>query len=174
MGNIQEEASNTSYSLFAKLLHWGFVILFVYGVIKQVGSINQLEDNALLRFEVLFAGVFLLLLAVRFAYVKKTQTSSLPQETPKIQKLAAKLVHYGMYASLAGIAGSGLLIGFLYGQGFQSGLLIESIIGVHEFLVSLIYWLIGVHVVAALYHRFLKDGVWSSMVPLFKEQNKES
>ena len=93
---------------------------------------------------------------------------------PELEELAAKLVHYGMYASLAGIAGSGLLIGFLYAQGFQSGLLIESIIGVHEFLVSLIYWLIGVHVVAALYHRFLKDGVWSSMVPLFKEQNKES
>ena len=174
MDGIKEETSVTSYSSFAKLLHWGFVILFVYGVIKQVDSITQLEDNALLRFEVLFAGAFLLLLAVRFAYVKKTQKSSLPKETPRIQKLAATLVHYGMYACLAGIAGSGLLIGFLYGQGFQSGLLIEMVIGVHEFSVSLIYWLIGMHILAAVYHRFLKDGVWNSMVPVFKEQNKES
>ena len=172
MNNIKEEASNTSYSAFAKLLHWGFVVLFVYGIIKQVDSITQLEDNALLRFEVLFALAFLLLLAVRFIYVKKTQRSSLPEETPKMQKLAAKLVHYGMYACLAAIAGSGLLIGFLYGHGFESGLLIDSVIGLHEFSVSLIYWLIGVHIVAAVYHRFLKDGVWSSMVPVFKEQNK--
>ena len=174
MNTIKEEASKSSYSSFAKLLHWGFVILFVYGISKQVDSINQLEDNALLRFEVVFALAFLLLLAVRFAYVKKTQKTSLPEETPKMQKLAAKLVHYGMYACLAGIAGSGLLIGFLYGRGFQDGLLIESVIGAHEFSVSLIYWLIGVHIIAAVYHRFLKDGVWSSMVPVFKEQNKES
>ena len=174
MNNIKEEASNTSYSSFAKLLHWGFVVLFVYGIIKQVDSITQLEDNALLRFEVLFAIAFLLLLAVRFIYVRKTQRSSLPEETPKMQKLAAKLVHYGMYACLAGIAGSGLLIGFLYGQGFESGLLIDSVIGLHELSVSLIYWLIGVHIVAAVYHRFLKDGVWSSMVPVFKEPNNEN
>ena len=28
----------------AKLFHWFFVILFLYGVAKQVDDINQLED----------------------------------------------------------------------------------------------------------------------------------
>ena len=83
MNNIKEEASNTSYSSFAKLLHWGFVVLFVYGIIKQVDSITQLEDNALLRFEVLFALAFLLLLAVRFIYVRKHSGRPCPKKHPK-------------------------------------------------------------------------------------------
>jgi cytochrome b561 len=36
-----------------------------------------------------------------------------------------------------------------------------------------IYFLIFLHVSAAIFHRFKKDGVWSSMVPVFRE-NKNS
>ena len=43
--------------------------------------------------------------------MKKTQKSSLPEDTPKAQKLAAKIVHNGMYVLLGGTVLSGLLIG---------------------------------------------------------------
>lgn len=37
------------------------------------------------------------------------------------------------------------------------------------------YWasvnLIAVHVLGALYHRHLGDGVWTAMVPMFREKN---
>ena len=152
-------------------MHWGFVLLFIYAVLKQIESINQLEDGSLLKFEVVFAIVFLLLLAIRFFYMKKTQQSSLPEQTPEPQKLAAKIVHYGMYICLAAIPFSGLIIGLLFWLDLKDGLLINLIIGIHEFSVSLLYWLIGIHVVAAIYHRLRKDGVWSSMVPFWKENN---
>ena len=44
------------------------------------------------------------------------------------------------------------------------------IVGTHEFFVSIIYWLISFHVIAAIYHRLKNDGVWSSMVPIWKER----
>jgi len=70
------------FSYFAKLMHWGFVLLFIYAVLKQIESINQLEDGSLLKFEVVFAIVFLLLLAIRFFYMKKTQQSYFQNKHP--------------------------------------------------------------------------------------------
>jgi cytochrome b561 len=151
-------------------MHWGFVLLFIYAVLKQIESINQLEDGSLLKFEVVFAIVFLLLLAIRFFYMKKTQQSSLPEQTPEPQKLAAKIVHTGMYICLAAIPLSGLMIGLLFWLELKDGMLINIVIEAHEFAVSIIYWLIGIHILAAIYHRLKKDGVWSSMVPLWKEK----
>ena len=162
------------YSELAKVFHWGFVTLFAYGITKQVDDISQLEDFALLRFELIFATIMILLLAIRFLYMAKTQTSSLPKETSAFQRLAAKLVHLGMYVLLATIAVSGILIGGIYWIGMKDGLLIEGIIAVHELAVTASYWLIGVHVAAALFHRLKQDGVWSSMVPIWKEVDNKN
>ena len=78
--------ANKPYGSIAKLLHWGFVLLFVYGISKQLDEINELEDIALLKFEVVFASAFLILLIIRFIYMKVTQNSSCPEKTPEIQK----------------------------------------------------------------------------------------
>ena len=168
--NIKNRTANTNYNSLAKLMHWGFVFIFFYGLLKQIDSLSQLEDDNLLRFEVLFATVFLSLLAIRFFYMRKTQQSSLPEQTPKSQKLAAKIVHFGMYICLAAIPLTGLIIGLLFWLDLKDSLSINIVISVHEFAVSVIYWLIGLHIVAATYHRLKNDGVWSSMVPFWKEK----
>ena len=164
---------NSEYSKIAKLFHWGFVLLFVYGVAKQVNDINQLEDAAFLRFEIIFALVFLFLLITRLIYMKTTQKTSLPEDTPKVQKMSAKIVHNGMYALLAGTVLSGLLIGFLFWIEIKAGILIDIIIIFHELNINLLYWFIGIHIIAATYHRLKRDGVWSSMVPFLKEKNSK-
>ena len=165
--------SKSNFSSIAKFMHWGFVLLFTYGLLKQIDELNQLEDKALLQFEVIFATVFVLLLLIRFIYMKTTQKSSLPDSTPKSQLLAARVVHYGMYACLALIPLTGLLIGLLFWLGFEDGFLINTVVEVHEFSVSVIYWLIGLHILAAIFHRLKNDGVWSSMVPFLKEKSHE-
>jgi cytochrome b561 len=109
-------------------MHWGFVLLFVYGLLKQIDELNQLEDKALLQFEVIFAIVFVLLLLIRFIYMKTTQKSSLPDSAPKSQLFVARVVHYGMYACLALIPLTGLLIAFLFWLGFEDGLLISTVV----------------------------------------------
>ena len=174
MDDTNTIAKSTNYSTTAKFFHWGFVVLFAYGIAKQVDDISQLEDFALLRFELIFATIMILLLAIRFLYMAKTQTSSLPEETSAFQRLAAKLVHLGMYVLLATIAVSGILIGGIYWIGMKDGLLIEGIIAVHELAVTASYWLIGVHVAAAVFHRLKQDGVWSSMVPIWKEVDNKN
>ena len=67
------DKNNSNYSKKAKLFHWFFVILFLYGVAKQVDDINQLEDIVFLRFEIFFSLFFLSFLIILFIYMKKTQ-----------------------------------------------------------------------------------------------------
>ena len=136
------DKSNSNYSKLAKIFHWGFVILFI----------------------------FLILLIIRFIYMKSTQTSSIPLNTPTAQKTAARIVHNGMYILLAGTVLSGLMIGFLYWVDKKNYILINIIIFVHEIIINILYLFIGVHIIAATYHRLKKDGVWSSMTPFFKEK----
>ena len=161
---------NSQYSKLAKLFHWGFVILFAYGVAKQVDNISQLEDLSFFRFEIIFSLIFLALLIIRFIYMKKTQTTSIPEKTPIIQKKLARIVHNSMYVLLAGTAISGLSIGFVYKLGLKNNFLIELLIYVHESIINLLYFFILIHIFGATYHRLKKDGVWSSMVPFFKEK----
>ena len=166
-GKIQ----NQKYSFLAKFFHWGFVLLFGYGIFKQVDNIEQLEDISLLKSEILFASIFLFFLVLRFFYMFKTQKTSLPAKTPRSQKFVAKLVHYCMYICLASICISGLMIGLFFWLGLKNGILIEFLISLHENSISIIYWMIKIHIIGALYHRIKNDGVWNSMVPVWKEKN---
>ena len=167
------DKNNSQYSKVAKLFHWGFVLLFVYGVAKQVDDINQLEDKAFFRFEIIFAVIFLFLLLIRLIYMKKTQKTFLPEDTPKAQKLAAKIVHNGMYALLIGTVLSGLFIGFLFWIELKDGIIIDIVIIFHELNINLLYCFIGIHILAATFHRLKRDGVWSSMVPFFQEKSRK-
>ena len=167
---MNNQKNKKQYSLFAKFWHWGFVLLFIYGVAKQVDEIEQLEDLFFFQFEIVFALLFLFLLAIRFVYMSKTQETSLPDDTSKIQKMAARTIHLGMYTTLAGTAITGLLIGLFYWLGFRQGFFIDFLIAIHSFVVNTVYWLVGIHIVAAIYHRLKKDGVWNSMVPFFREK----
>ena len=160
------------HSLLAKSLHWFFVLLFGYGVFKQIENKEQLNDLGLLISEMFFAVVFLLFIIIRFIYMKRRYKTALPSETSKIHLIAAKVVHTSMYFVLTGIAISGLGIGTLFWLGYKDGLLIAVIIWVHELLFSTIIWLISIHILAAIYHRTQHDFVWSSMVPFLKEKVK--
>ena len=159
-----------SYGILAKIFHWGVVALFAHGIFKQVeGDVSQLEDKPLLYVEVVFASLFLAVLAARVIYMSKTQTSALPPETSKFQRQAARMVHLGMYASLAAIPITGLAVAGLFSAGLKSGLMIDFVTELHGFVVSVSYWLIAIHIIATIYHRFLGDGVWTAMVPFCKE-----
>ena len=170
MRNSEVEITKPSYTLTAKIFHWSFVVLFAYGISKQIDNINQLEDLALLKFEIAFALLFILFLMARFVYMNRTQKSSLPPDTPAMQRALAKAVHFGMYIGMVSIALSGLVIGCLYWLGLKSGIIIETIIGWHEVSVSIVYWLVGLHLIGAIYHRFKNDGVWESMTPSLKRE----
>jgi len=88
----------------------------------------------------------------------------------QVHKFIAKSVHTSMYLCLILLPLSGLAIALLFKQGIVDGPLQNIAIGIHEFTATLSYVLIAVHVSAAMYSRVKGEGVWSSMVPILKEE----
>ena len=158
-----------SHGLIAKTFHWGFALVFAYAIYKQIDDVTQLQDTALLHFEIVFAAAFLALLIARFVYMRLTMPTALPETTPKPMKLLARAGHLATYASVGMIADLALVIGAIYGSGNTTGFAIDAAIGVHEAAVTASYAMIALHITAALYHRLKGDGIWSAMVPVFKE-----
>ena len=53
------------HSLAAKSLPWGFIVVFLYALSKQLDEVEELEAPGLLQYEMAFAVVFLLLVGAR-------------------------------------------------------------------------------------------------------------
>ena len=83
--------------------------------------------------------------------------------------LMAKTVHRSMYAVLVLLPLSGLVIAALFHNGIKDGIFQDIALGIHEFSATMSYILIATHVSAAIYSRVKGEGVWSSMVPMLKE-----
>lgn len=156
------------HNAVAMILHWGFAALFAYGVFKQVGDLSDLQDPGLLLFEMIFAAIFLALLGGRYVYMQRHYRSPLPPDTPQWQIGLASYVQSGMYLTLGTTAVSGLVMGTLVYSGITTGIWMKAMLGAHMLSVQMAYWLIGIHVLGALYHRARQDGVWESMVPTRK------
>lgn len=160
-----------SHSLAAKIIHWSFIGIFLYALTKQLDDVKQLEDFSLLQFEMVFASIFLLILIARYFFMRLTRPTALPSDTPRAKRIMARTSHLAMYICLSMIAITGLMIGGLYWSGIKSGLVMNIAVGLHEISVTSSYFFIGLHVTAAIYHRMKCDGIWSSMVPFWKENS---
>ena len=159
------------HSRLSKFVHWSFIVLYVYGIVKQVDDISDLEDSKLLIFEVIFASVFLGIVIGRYFYMRKVETmhaSAVPVH--RVHKIIAKTVHTSMYIVLVLLPLSGLAIAFLFNQGIEDGPLQLVALSVHEFAAAASYVLIAIHVSAAIYSRIKGEGVWSSMVPILNDE----
>lgn len=159
-----------SHTFLGKLIHWTFIPLYAYGIFKQVDDIEALEDQALLIFETIFASIFLLIVILRFTYMRRFKTFQGATHAPhRIHRFIARSVHRSMYAALILLPLSGLIIAALYSQDIKTGPLQDGALAVHEFSATLSYVMIATHVSAAIYSRVKGEGVWSSMVPILNE-----
>ena len=174
MNPLNSPRTDKTHGIVAKVFHWGFIAVFIYAIYKGLDNVEQLQDTSLLRFEIIFALGFLLLLAVRFFYMRAVQPTAVPEDAPKTLKMLSRIGHLAIYNSVGMIAFTGVVIGALYSLGSTSGALIATVIIVHEFSVQASYVFIAVHIAAAIFHRFKGDGIWSAMVPLFKENTRDS
>ena len=137
---------------------------------KQLDDLSQLEDAGLLYFEVVFSILFLFIVILRYLYMKKYETFlGASKAVPMAHQYLAKVVHISMYLCLFLLPLSGLCIAGLYTLGITRGLMQDFAVGLHEFSASLSYLLIIIHVVGAVYSRMKGEGIWTSMVPVWKE-----
>ena len=159
------------HKLTAKVFHWGFILLYVYGIFKQIDDISELENSRLLIFEVFFAILFLIIVMMRYFYMQQFETFLGAHEPVSlVHKYIAKIIHKSMYFCLALLPVTGLLIAAMFTQGITDGPIQDSILDLHGFSADLSYILIAIHIGAALYSRIKGEGVWSSMVPLWNEE----
>tara|TARA_B100000927_G_scaffold44744_1_gene32092 strand:- start:364 stop:969 length:606 start_codon:yes stop_codon:yes gene_type:complete len=166
-----------SHTFLAKFLHWTFIPLYVYGIVKQVNDISELEDSEFLIFEVIFATVFLLIVILRLTYMRRFKTFQGAGEPVHIvHYYFARIVHRAMYACLILLPLTGLIIAGLYNQGYTEEAtgadeltILELVLNLHGAAADLSYVLIAIHISAAIYSRIKGEGVWSSMVPILKE-----
>jgi len=159
-----------SHTPLAKFIHWTFTILYAYGIIKQVDDLNELEDASLLNFEIVFAVIFLVIVLIRYFYMKDTPTLlGAHDEFRKGHLFIARLVHRLVYFSLIMLPTTGLLIAALFT--LETGG-VDFAIAIHEFSAFLSYVVIAIHVGASFYSRYKGEGVWNAMVPVWKETGK--
>ena len=159
-----------SHTRLAKTIHWTFSILYAYGIFKQVEDLEELEDASLLNFEIFFAIVFLVIVMLRFFYMKDAKTLlGAHEEMHKGHLFIAKATHRLVYFSLIMLPTTGLLIAGIMHAGLPG---MAVAIGLHELSAFLSYITIGVHIVASLYSRYKGEGVWNAMVPLWQESKK--
>ena len=159
------------HKLTAKVFHWGFILLYVYGIFKQIDDISELENSRLLIFEVFFAILFLIIVMMRYFYMQQFETFLGAHEPVSlVHRYIAKIIHKSMYFCLALLPVTGLLIAAMFTQGITDGPIQDSILDLHGFSADLSYILIAIHIGAALYSRIKGEGVWSSMVPLWNEE----
>ena len=160
-----------SHTPLAKFIHWTFTVLYAYGIIKQVEDLEELDDVSLLNFEIFFAIVFLIIVLMRYFYMKDVKTLlGAHEEMHKGHLFIAKATHRLVYFSLIMLPTTGLLIAGILALNMPG---MEIAIGLHEFSAFLSYVTIALHVGASLYSRYKGEGIWNAMVPVWKETGKK-
>ena len=170
----------TSHTKLAKFIHWTFILLYLYGIVKQVNELEDLEENQLLLFEIAFATMFLTIVILRYSYMRRFKTFQGATEPVHIvHYYFARIVHRAMYACFILLPLTGLIIAGLYTQGYNENAtpdeeqtIMDIVLDLHGAVADLSYMLIILHIGAAIYSRIKGEGVWSSMVPVLKETGR--
>ena len=166
-----------SHTKLAKTIHWSFIVLYVYGIFKQVNALEDLEDSGLLISEIIFATAFIVIVILRYSYMTRFKTFLGAREPVHIvHYYFARSVHKAMYACFILLPLTGLMIAGLYNQGYtinatpdEEQTVMDVVLDLHGLVAEISYLLIILHIGAAIYSRIKGEGVWSSMVPMLKE-----
>ncbi len=179
-----------AYGFIAQLFHWGIFALFVYQFVVAEAMEAMTPDIkytffgagkwALYDLHKSF-GIFLLFLV--FMRISWRMINPAPQEEKAfIPKMLARLVHLGLYAVMLIMPLSGYVMSMGGGHGitFFGMWKIPDFIGkneslaylgheIHEITATIIYVLVVLHILAALYHYYIKgNGVLTRMLPVRK------
>lgn len=163
-----------------RLLHWSMAVLLISMVAAGLVMIESLAvwQPTLLALHKGFGAFALVLVCIRLAIKMTSNTPSLPLSVPTIQRFAATLSHYVLYLLMFALPISGVLMQYFAAQ----PVVIFGIITIpaamtpninmfaffrmtHEYIALVLMGVVCVHLLAALYHYFIKkDEVLQSML----------
>ena len=172
----------THYSRLAQWLHWTTFVMVVvaYASINARKLFERGSDERILAVEFHFlVGMLVLMLTLpRLANRLKGRSPIVVPPQPMLSTLLSKATHMLLYAFLIVQPLTGIVARLAEGKGIGlpfTGLVVPSFFGTHEALASSLesvhvwvgeafYWVIGLHILAALFHRFVcKDNVMQRM-----------
>lgn len=173
--------AKAEYSLLAKLFHWlsAVMALGLFALGLWMVDLTYYHDWYQRAPELhISIGVCLALLTILRVLYRSIYSYPAPLPAGRVQMLASKLVHIGMYLLMFVVYVSGYLVVTAEGEPvpvfavvnvpavFTSHNNLQDTAGaVHEWATYLLMALAGVHALAALYHHFwMKDGTLSRMV----------
>ncbi len=161
------------------LLHWLMFLLFVVALaaIEYRGFIPKTDPSRpFITMIHMTAGVLVLLLACVRVLVRVTRPAPREVPGPLWQTAAAKLMYLLMYVVMFALPLAGIYFVQAGGRDvmfFGAALphlfaanpdLRGPVKDFHEFVGNAVYYIVGLHILAALFHQFvLKDGIMSRM-----------
>jgi len=171
----------TSYGSISKLFHW-LIFLLVLGMIPLGYFMGDISDKAykaqVVNLHKLIGVLILVLMLMRVCWAMSNVKPLLPFQTPTWQRIAERCMHVFLYLGLIIMPLSGLIGSVAAGWPPKlGGVSIVLPISkskamaefafeyVHEPLAIILISLISIHVLAALYHHFVKrDDVLRRMI----------
>ncbi len=178
-------SDKTAYGKFDKFIHWlmainiGLTLVFS----KGMTSLPDAERFAEYTDHAASVTTIMICLIIRAIWRMKEGFPLLPETMEHWQKLAAKGVHYGLYAALFAQVAIGVLLASTvrsdfvapgYNINYTAFDLVDddwhdSLLSAHLFMYWTIVGLLVVHVVAAIKHHYVdKDDVLRRMLPFVK------
>jgi len=162
----------TRYASPLIALHWLMLLLFiaVYATIDLREFYEKGSDlrEALKTWHFMLGMLLFILVWLRIAARFSGPTPDIHPEPARIQMLSAKLLHLALYGLMIGMPLTGWLLLSASGKVIPFfGLELPALINVdkelakqikemHVFVGTVGYYLIGLHVAAALYHHYIK------------------
>ena len=183
------EKTKQDYRVAQKVVHWlmALLIMFDLYVAQKFGGVMEDWDRFESRSDHASVGTIVTILFVIRIYLRwRHGAPPLPESMPGWQKLAAHIGHWGLYLLIACLIGSGIATAINansvvapFGQfALSDGSGLESSFqffrDIHEFITEAIIALIGIHILAALYHLiFTKDGTTGRMLRFWRSEQTE-
>lgn len=156
---------SSGYSRAQIALHWGIMALMVISFFSHDGmkaawrTVRRAEPEPVIgttAYVHMAVGALVLVLAIARLVIRiKRGAPAAPKDSTLLLALIAAAVHWSLYALIIVIPTTGLIawIG-----------VIGQVGELHEALFTVLLALVGLHVVAALYHQFiLRDGLLERM-----------
>jgi len=172
--------SSTEYGSLAKWLHWLVAIgicYLIYLGLQQSDMERGLEREAVRALHGSVGVVVLVLMILRIVWRFMNATPAHPDGMPALQRAAAMLVHWGLYAAIFVQLAAGILVETTGGRPVPFFGLVDIALPVaedreahevweevHEIVWWVIAALVVIHVLGALYNHFvLKNDVLRRM-----------
>ena len=173
-------ATSECYDAVAIALHWSIaaLVLAAFALGLTIDTFPKAWTGALINVHALMGLAVLVLSFVRLSWRRSHPPPDLPASMTPIERLGAKLTHGGLYVLMIAIPIIGIPTLLWRGRGLNFGLfeiaspfartpeIYRPLTEVHEIASYALIALVVGHVLAALYHQFVRhDAVLLRMMP---------